>query len=179
LVIHLSPSAAPATNQSNSSLLSQADEQPPSITHFGQGPLFTVFRSFIEKASVDADSSLIDFVEPYQPAEGPQTDPAPGPDAAKARPLPAIGDPGVDAALDFTDGRLLDRSLDGQLSQPDDQLRKAATTWSLSVAFGVAAVATGGYHLVMREADRFKGKWVPRWAGAERPTKRKFGIPSR
>jgi len=183
LVVHLGPSAAPATTQSNSSLLSLADERPTSITHFGNGTEFAPPRLIAGKVEVEEGaSSLIDFVEPFQPvapAEAPQAEPAPAPDAAKVRLLPAIGDPAVDAALDLTDGRLLTRSRDGAVSQPDDRLSEASTSWSLSTVFGAAAVATGGYHLAMREADRFKGRWVPRWAGAERPTKRKAGIPSR
>jgi hypothetical protein len=97
----------------------------------------------------------------------------------KARPLPAISDPDVDAALDLTDARLLTRSRDGEAAQPDARLNETTASCSLSALFGIATVATGGYHLVLRQADRFQGRWVPRWVGAERPTKRKSGTPSR
>ena len=97
------------------------------------------------------------------------------PTHAKVRPLPPISDPNVDAALDLTDARVLTRSRDGDGSQPDDQFSSTNTSWSFSAIFGAAAVATGGYHLAMREADRFRGRWIPRWVGAERPTKRKGG----
>ena len=138
---------------------------------------------FLEKLDVKPRSpSLIDDIEPFravapdevpqgQPA--PQGDQAPAPDGAKIRPLPPISDPNVDAALDLTDARVLTRSRDDGRSEPDDQFSSTNTSWSFSAIFGAAAVATGGYNLAMREADRFRGRWIPRWAGAERPTKRK------
>ena len=32
---------------------------------------------------------------------------------------------------------------------------------------------------MLRESDRFRGRSIPRWVGAERPTKGKTGVPSR
>jgi hypothetical protein len=182
LVVHLAPSSAPATNQSNSSLISSVEEQPAAITHFGQPIGFEESRFFLNKIEAQSrdssGSSLIDFVEPFQPVaplEAPKGDPAPAPDAVKVRTLPAISDPDVDAALGLTDARLMTRSHDGETAQPDDQLSVTSTPCNLSALFGAMTVATGGYHLVMRQADRFQGRWVPRWVGAERPTKRKTG----
>ncbi len=183
LVIHLSPSAAPATNQSNSTLISNLDEQPPSTTHFGQGDEFDGQQVFLEKIDVKPRSpSLIDDVEPFravapdevpQGQAAPQGDQAPAPDGAKTRPLPPISDPNLDAALDLTDARVLTRSGETDASEPDDQFSSNNTSWSFSAILGAVAVATGGYNLALREADRFRGRWIPRWAGAERPAKRK------
>ena len=189
LVVHLTASTTPATNQSNSTLLSVADEQPPTNTHFGQGSDSEIRHAVTEMVGADSTSnSLIDFVEPYravdpapaqgvdpaQPGAGDKA-PAPAPDPANARPLPAISDPDIDAALDLSDARILTRSRDNAASRSDDNVDQGNTHWSLSALFGAAAVATGGYHLALREADRFRGRWIPRWAGAERPTKRKIG----
>jgi hypothetical protein len=164
-------------------LISSVEEQPTSITHFGQPIGFEESRFFLGQARAGSDdSSLIDFVEPFHPVAPvgvPKADPARAPDAVKVRPLPAISDPEVDAALDLTDARLLTRSRDGETAQPDDRLSESGTRYSLSALFGAMSVATAGYHLVMREADRFQGRWIPRWVGAERPTKRKTGAPTR
>jgi hypothetical protein len=189
LAVHLGSSNAPATNQSNSTLISNLDEQPPSTTHFGQGDAFDGPRVFLEKIDVKPrSSSLIDDIEPFraiapdevhpgQPAR--PGDQAPAPDGAKIRPLPPISDPNLDAALDLTDARVLTRSRETDASQPDEQFSSANTSWSFSAIFGAVAVATSGYHLALREADRFRGRWIPRWAGSERPTKRKTAPPSR
>jgi hypothetical protein len=193
LVVHLTASTVPATNQSNSTALSLADEQPPQITHFGQGGESEIRGVVTEPVKAEsASNSLIDFVEPYravdpapaqevvpaQPGAGEKA-PAPAPDPANARPLPPISDPDIDAALDLTDARILTRSSDDAAPRSDDNVDRANTHWSLSALFGAAAVATGGYHLVLRESDRLRGRSIPRWAGAERPTKRKSTVPSR
>jgi hypothetical protein len=188
LVVHLGASSAPATAQSNSTLLSNLDEMPP-MTRFGQSDMFNGQRVFLEKLDITAgSSSLIDFVEPFgpvPPVEAPQAQPAPqgeqapAPDDAQIRPLPPISDPDVDAALDMTDARVLTRSRDADFSEADDQLSSTNTSWSFSAIFGAAAVASGGYHLAIREVDRLRGRWIPRWAGSERPTKRKAATPSR
>jgi hypothetical protein len=189
LPVHLSSSATPATNQSNSTLISNLDELPPAINHFGQGDAFDGQRVFMEKLDVKPQSSsLIDDIEPFRPIApdvvpqgqpGLKGDQAPAPDDARVHPLPPINDPNVDAALDLTDASLMTRSRDTDASQPDDQFSSANTSWSFSAIFGAVAVATSGYHLALREADRFRGRWIPRWAGAERPTKRKATTPSR
>jgi hypothetical protein len=194
LVVHLTASTVPATNQSNSTALSLADEQPPQITHFGQGGESEILPAVTGQIKVEsASNSLIDFVEPYRavdpvPAQGVdpaqpgagEKAPAPAPDPANARPLPPISDPDIDAALDLTDARILTRSSDDAAPRSDDNVDRGNNThWSLSALFGAAAVATGGYHLVLRESDRLRGRSIPRWAGAERPTKRKSTVPSR
>ena len=176
LVIHLSPSASPTTAIANSNLISNVEERPPSLTHFGQADSFVGRRLFLPVIETDKwNTSLIDHVEPFDmlaPVENPTAPPAPAPanaqpqappDAAPARPLPPVSDPNVDAALDLTDDRLLTRSRDGEGSQADEQFSSTNTSWSFSVIFGAAAVAVGGYHLALREADRSQGRSIPRW----------------
>ena len=189
LAVHLGPGASPTTAITNSTLISNMDEQPPSMTHFGQADCFAGRRLFFERLYFQPQSSsLIDDIEPIgpkAPIEVPAAQPVPqnaqppAPDAVPVRPLPAISDPNLDAALDMTDTRVLTRSRHGDDAQTDEQFSSTNTSWSFSAIFGAAAVATGGYHLVMREADRFKGRAIPRWVGAERPTKRKGGRPTR
>jgi len=113
------------------------------------------------------------------PQAAPEGGQGSGPATAENRLLPPISDPDVDAVLDLADARVLTRSSDGDAAQPDDHLAHANTSWSFSAIFGVTALATGGYHLAMGEAARLKGRWIPRWSGAERPTRRKTGTASR
>jgi hypothetical protein len=187
LPVHLGASTLPATNLSDSTLISLLDERPTSVTHFGQADTFEGQRVFMERIDVTPpSSSLIDDIEPFRPIApvgAPEVQPAPpgeqAPDATTIRPLPAISDPNIDAALDLTDARVLTRSHDADATQADDQLSSNNTSWSFSAIFGAATIAAGGYHLAMREADRFRGRWIPRWLGAERPNKRKTGLPPR
>ena len=80
LVVHLTASTAPATNQSNSTLISIADEQPPTNTHFGQGDDPEIRGVVTQKVQAKSTSnSLLDFVEPYRavvPAPAQPADPA-------------------------------------------------------------------------------------------------------
>jgi hypothetical protein len=189
LAVHLGPSASPTTAITDSTLISNLDEHPM-MTHFGQADTFEGRRLFLERLYFQPkSSSLLDDVEPFgppTPIEVPAAQPpAPrngqpqAPDAAPIRPMPPISDPNIDDALDLTDARVFTRSHDGEAAQADDQFSSTNTSWSFSAVFGAAVVATGGYHLAMREADRFRGRWIPRWVGAERPTKRKGGAPAR
>jgi hypothetical protein len=183
--VHLTASTPPATNQSNTVALSLADEQPPSMTRFGQGAEAISSGMIAERFQAEETSnSLLDVVEPFRPlnpAPAPQVDPAqpapvdnaPKAEPANARPLPPMTDLEIDAALDFTDARIFTHSRDDAPSRSDVRTADRATQFSLSALFGVAAVTAGGYHLVLRETDRIRGRAIPRWAGAERPTKQK------
>jgi hypothetical protein len=108
----------------------------------------------------------------------PQGDQPPAPDATNVRPLPPTSEPDVEATLDLTDARVLTRSHDGDASAPNDRFASTNTSWSFSVLFGFTVVASGGYHFAIRQADRLKGRSIPRWVGAERPNKRKNGLSS-
>jgi hypothetical protein len=134
-------------------------------------------------------------VSPAQPADAPATPPAspvdapeappapegdqpPAPDATNVRPLPPTSEPDVEATLDLTDAHVLTRSRDGDASAQNDRFASTNTSWSFSVLFGFTVVASGGYHFAIRQADRLKGRSIPRWVGAERPNKRKKGLSS-
>ena len=114
--------------------------------------------------------------QPAPPREG-----APAPEPAKARPLSPGSDSDIDAALDLIDLRDLTRSRDGDAPHPDGALSRIDTSRSLSVFFGVAMVASGGYHSAMRTADRARsqGHLLARRSGAERPTLPKTAAPAR
>jgi hypothetical protein len=115
------------------------------------------------------------------PEAVPPGEKAPAPETAPARPLPPSSDAAIDAALDLTDARVFTRSRDRDASQPDDPLPRIDTSRSLSVVFAASVVASGGYHWAMRTADRSRsqGRLVPRWLGAERPTRQKIATPFR
>ena len=91
--------------------------------------------------------------QPAAPSEG-----APAGEPAMANPLSPDRDSDSDAALNLTDLRDFTRSRDGEAPHPDDALSRIDTSRSLSVLFGVAMVATGGYHSAMRTADRSRSR---------------------
>jgi subtilase family serine protease len=158
VVIHLTASSAPATiQQSNSSILSAQDEQPTSLTHFGQGDDDNSPLPIIKPTSTEVrPASFLDYVEPFQPlnpADAPAGDPALPPGAFNVRPLSGpfeASDFAVDSALL---GSWFDRS-----TGAEKPLGENSGSWGVSTVFGAAVVALGGYHLAIREADRSKGR---------------------
>ncbi|HKI18369.1 MAG TPA: hypothetical protein VKA15_10835 [Isosphaeraceae bacterium] len=160
-----------------------SQDTPTSLTHFGHSPDTQWRKAFFNPIEVKAqDTWFIDFVEPFRPAApaaAPAGEPArhgdeaPAPGAARIRPLPALSEPDVDALLDLTDRGLMSKSPDNSSSRANARTDGADYSWNLSTVFGAAVVATGGCHLAMRESDRFNRRGVPRWVGADRPTKAK------
>jgi hypothetical protein len=191
VVVHFAPSVSPVTNIANSTAMSAIDEQPTLLTHFGQGPDFVEPRSLLSKGVVDNDPapSVLDFVEPLKtgaPADG--VNPAAPADGAKPdqgkpgavpaeqnRPVvpPGITDRELAALTSFFDDTSLAAKRDSADLETGRRGGEAYYSWSLSTVFGATIIAAGGYHLALRDADRFKGRWVPRWVGVEKPTKRK------
>lgn len=86
-----------------------------------------------------------------------------------------LTDADVAALLDLGSDASQTSRADSSQAGSDDQ---AGTyySWSLSTVFGATIVAAGGYQLAIREGDRFKARWTPRWIGSERPNKRKAGL---
>jgi hypothetical protein len=190
IVVHLGASAAPVTMLPVSSLVAVADNVPASLTHFGQDADSAWRRQFLDsRGFVDEPTPFIDFVEPYHPvapdaapvaAPRGRGDDAPVPRAARIPAVPALSESSIDALLDLTTPRALYAQLPGN-SPAGTTTRQDGSeyTWNLSTVFGAAVVAAGGYHLVMRDSERFRGSAVPRWAGADRPFKRKSSFPAR
>jgi hypothetical protein len=181
LVIHLAASSSPVTNIAFSTLLSFAQEQPTSITHFGQELHFPQRSLWTKPVEEVETSSLIDWVEPVKPAVpagekidvGQPVEPAIGPSAARS--LQRLTDRDFAALFDLSDSGSRTGRSGGQAAQSEDPAAGTYYSWSFSTVFGATVVAAGGYQLVIREADRFKARWTPRWVGAERPTRRKSG----
>jgi hypothetical protein len=181
VAVHLTASASPVTNIAFSTLVSLVQEQPTSLTHFGQELHFTDRSLWTKPVELVEPTSLIDWVEPAKPivpAEGEKieggqpVDPAPAPNGASLR--PGLNDRDVAALFDLGEGSQ-NRPMSRSQGQPDNEPAGTYYSWSLSTVFGATIVAAGGYQLAIRENDRFKARWTPRWIGSERPTKRKWG----
>jgi hypothetical protein len=130
-----------------------------------------------------------------QPAAPDGEGAAPGPEAQAALPgqqepahkielaclLPSISDSAIDAARDLTDARILAQVSDRYNLQPNEPVYPSDTYQTLSVSFATAVVTSAGYHLALGAVDRSRsqGRSVPRWSGAERPTRRKSALASR
>jgi hypothetical protein len=133
--------------------------------------------------------------QPPAPVNGPEGQPQPAPpatdtpsqaeqrattpDDTKAQTLPVTHESEVDAGLDSTNARPSTRLRADKVVYADDKLAASDTSRSFSVVFGAVTVAMGGYNFAAREANRFKGRWTPRWVGIERPIKTKKGSRSR
>ena len=133
--------------------------------------------------------------QPPAPVNGPEGQPQPAPpatdtssqaeqrattpDDTKVQTLPLTHESEVDAGLDPTNARPLTRLRADKVIYADDKVAASDTSCSFSVVFGAVTVAMGGYNLAAREANRFKGRWIPRWVGIERPIKTKNGSRSR
>jgi hypothetical protein len=165
-VIHLGPSVSPVTEQAVFSPLSAQDELPTSLTHFGQAFETELQRFLKARLSPKADATpLIDVVEPFQPlgpAEAPRGEPAPTPVTRGAWLSRLLAEPGVGGVLALTDRNQLPGAFGGRSAYAKDWRDATPPSWGLSTLFGATAVAAGGYHLAIREADRFRRRWLRR-----------------
>jgi len=169
LITHTGASTAPVTAQA-SIAISLVEEQPTSITHFGQGLDFKPGRLFEEP--VDArprPTSWIDIIEPFQPAppaEAPKGEPAPPPAPGQAQPIPILSPAAVDAVLELFDTSELTGSIDRTSQWTDNE----KATWSPSALFGVAFAVVGGYRVAIHGSGRLSGRSLPRRVKARRWT---------
>ncbi len=114
---------------------------------------------------VEPMAPAIDVIEPYRPA----ADQAPAalpvqPDEAPPAPIPAIPAlpiEGLPIEPAFVSGR--DDAPEFPVLSPRNESRTETETPSLSMAaiIGTAAVAGGGYHLVLGRSNRFNQRWIP------------------
>jgi hypothetical protein len=169
LITHTGASTAPVTAQA-SIAISLVEEQPTSLTHFGQGLDFKAGRLFEEP--VDArprPTSWIDIIEPFQPAppaEAPKGEPAPPPAPGQAQPIPILSPAAVDAVLELFDTSELTGSIDRTSQSTDNE----KATWSPSALFGVAFAVVGGYRVAIHGSGRLSGRSLPRRVKARRWT---------
>jgi len=182
-VIHLGPSVSPVTEQAVFSPLAAVDELPTSLTHFGQA-FETELQRFLKArlSSKAVATPLIDVVEPFQPlgpADAPKGGPALGPGPRGAWPSRVLSEPGVGGVLELTDRSVLPGAFGGTSASAKDRRDGAPPSWGFSTLFGAAAVAAGGYHLAIREADRFHRRWLSPRPAINHPTRRWPKFPSR
>ena len=152
--------------------ISLVEEQPTSLTHFGQGMDIERGRLFEERPNAKARStSWIDIIEPLQPAapkDAPKGEQAPPPAPGQAQPLPVLSPAAVDAVFELFDASELTGSINRSSSRASKQADEEKPAWNLSALFGVAAVVVGGYRVAIRGSDRLNGRWLPRRARARR-----------
>jgi len=159
------------TAQAVSSTLASQD-QSTSITHFGQSVETELEQPLKPQLGPKTDAPpLIDVIEPFQPL-GPENvrkdEPAVGPGASRAWPARLLSEPRAGAVLELADRSLLPGPIGGSSAPAKDRGKPADPSWGFSALFGAAAVAAGGYHLALRESERFKSRGVPRCAGIKR-----------
>jgi hypothetical protein len=155
VIIHLNPSVTPVLAQTNSAQLSVQEEQPTSLTHFGQGPEEPIPTPLVEpEIPKIRPASFLDYVEPFQPlpADGAAGDQALPPGTFKISPMP--GSPGAaDFAVDSLFlGSWYDRSTGAEKPQSEET---AAGSCAL---FGALIVAIGGCRLAIRESGGREGR---------------------
>jgi len=167
LVIHLGASVSPVTTQAVLSPLAVQEEQPASITRFGQSSETELDKLFKPQVGPRQDAPpLIDDVEPFQPlgpADAPKGERDLGPGPRGDWPSRVLTEPGSGAVLELA----------GRSTPAEDRGNGTPPAGGFSTLFGAAMVAAGGYHLALRWSDRFRGRSASRWAGVN-PSGRRF-----
>jgi hypothetical protein len=154
--------------------LAALEEQPTSFTQFGQALETELQKPLKAHLAPRPDvPPLIDVVDPFQPldaADAPQGDPAPMPDQARVWPAPLLIEPVLESARAGLPGAdaASSRLAIGERSMAPSRFR---------ALLGVATLAAGGYHVAMRESERFKVRWLPRRAVSDRSVRPR--IPAR
>jgi hypothetical protein len=177
IISHSGPSSAPVTAQSFQSILSSLG-LPTSITRFGQPlpePPMEPETGSTLLFPLDV-SPRIDYVEPFQPeAPNGQDQPAPPAAASQGQWWPVLLNAHSRTVLDPSLEKLLPGSPAQSLPIEQTSSDEVRASLGLSTLFGAAAVAAGGYQLILGDFDRFKGRWIHGRA-AQKPHKgRHFG----
>ena len=122
----------------------------------------------------------IDFIEPYRPEVviPPAVEPAqPAEVPAQPAPVPNAGPVQTDPveSLDLTN---LQRDPEFPVLSPLTVTRTEAETpsWSMAAMVGTAAIAGGGYHLVLGGSSRFNQRWIPTRRSSKRSGGRKESL---
>jgi hypothetical protein len=119
-----------------------------------------------------------DYIEPYraEPANPPAVQPAqPAEPPAAPAPAPIKVEPVDTLPVEPIAITEVNRSPEFPILPPqDDAMAEAATpSWSLAAAIGTAAIAGGGYHLVLGGSNRFNQRWLPTLRSASENRSRK------
>jgi hypothetical protein len=167
--INLAPSAAQVLSQIINSPIAMQEEQPPSVTHFGQG---AVHRrpSLLVTPREDGEPAdpPIDLVVPAPPGALPDAawaDPDLQPGGTAGR---FFSIPGLDALFGPAASALpLDSSARSRFGADWAECASSRLPGLLSVA----VVAAGGYRLAFRDRGKvpFRGRTLDRRAGGRRP----------
>jgi hypothetical protein len=162
--VHLSASTAPVA-QPLASLLSSQDSST-NATHIGQGTGDELDASAGQRPIVvdPKGPAPLDVVEPFQPGAGggvPDGPPLLPTQAWRGRLSPAIFRRASDAVWDMPVWALLPGIIGRPSAQAADGSQETPPSFGLSAMIGVAAVASGGYHLAFRDRCRFRGRWIP------------------
>lgn len=182
LVNNFGPSTIPVTTQAilNTATLEEQPLQPPVL---GQGfesgqtqgiePRIPSFQAPTAPVPLEPNLPATDYLEPIQPAN--EAPPAPQPAQPAEPPAPAAPVAEPEPLSDLTDdpAAIADRNESPEfpaLTLRTDA-RTEAETPSLSMAamLGTAAIAGGGYHLVLGRSNRFNQRWLPRRGSSRMP----------
>ena len=185
-VTNLAPSMAPVTTQAVQTAV--LEEQPLAPPQLGQG-----FESPVGQGSdVQLDKSLLrpstrtliepalpatDFIEPLAPAP---ENPIPVEPAQPAQPVvPSTPTPDVQAGetillepIGLSDPQTEER-LPVLVPRLEINTQQETPAWSMATLFGTAAVATGGYQLLLGGSPRFNQRWLPTRGSSARSRARK------
>jgi hypothetical protein len=182
IAFHLGSSGSPVLAQIVNSSLAAQQEQPPSTNIFGQAKETELQKPLELPSSHRSDLPwMIDVVEPFQPldpADAPKAKPDPGAAPLGGWPSSPLSPFAVDSAIEESNGGLFPLASRDLLIRAKRRLGETKT-WELSTVFGAAAVALGGFHMAMRESERFKTRWLPSRADSRFPTGRWPGFRGR
>lgn len=150
-----------------------AEEQPLAPPVLGQGfesgqtqglyPLLDGAGKAPQKAvPLEVQLPAIDYVEPLRPAI--DQAPAAQPEEVPPAPVPARNPDAADAVP--VEPAILsdwDKAPDFPILSPRNEGRTEAEApgWSMAAMVGTAAIAGGGYHLVLGGSSRFNQRWLP------------------
>ena len=115
-----------------------------------------------------------DFIEPFRPE--PVNPPAAQPAEPVGPPAPARNAQPVETVpVSPATPTDLSRSPEFPILSPvaESQTEDATPSWSMAAMVGTAAIASGGYHLVLGGSNRFNQRWFPTRGASKKNRERK------